>query len=379
MSEIVERELFLSPHMEGDRFDDHTIPLDLLRDLAEVGDLIRDAARWFYLKDNQRRRLPKGFADRFSLCLEYIKEGSAEPRIIAKYHRPETVQTALFDTVESALERAKTAVKSAIDAASRGEDPSEFLPMSLLVRFEKIGRNLYDGEYIDFSSDRDRPARLDKVSRRNLILSSPDNTTYSERIRLKGKIATFDNIKSEFSLLTNEHGVIRGYIVPEFREQIFDSAKKWPNERVEMVCISTFDRLHKIKFIDIIEDMQVIDPKDISEQVLELKELNDGWLNGSGIAPSKAGLDWIEKWFSDHYPDTLELPYMFPTDVGGVQLEWNKETEEIHFEINLNENTGYLFCLNKAEDTYTEFDIDLNKREEFQKFIQVMTDFSENE
>jgi hypothetical protein len=74
---------FLKPRFDGKRFTDHSLPLDVLKDLAVFNDLIAETAKWLYLKENQgRKRIPKGFLEDVSLKLVAIEEGSAIPKIV---------------------------------------------------------------------------------------------------------------------------------------------------------------------------------------------------------------------------------------------------------------------------------------------------------
>ena len=61
MPETIE---FLSPRLVGKRFDQHSIPLEVLKDLSALEELIVEVAKWHYLRANKdRKRIPKGFVD----------------------------------------------------------------------------------------------------------------------------------------------------------------------------------------------------------------------------------------------------------------------------------------------------------------------------
>lgn len=52
---------FLCPRMVGPRFDGHAIPLELLKDLAVLEEMIIEIAKWCYLQEpgaeNVRQRV----------------------------------------------------------------------------------------------------------------------------------------------------------------------------------------------------------------------------------------------------------------------------------------------------------------------------------
>ena len=48
---------FLRPKLVGKRFEDHSIPLELLGDLAVLEAMVIEVAKWRYLQDNPDRKL----------------------------------------------------------------------------------------------------------------------------------------------------------------------------------------------------------------------------------------------------------------------------------------------------------------------------------
>lgn len=53
--------IFISPRLEGHRFDDHTLPVSLLEDFSALEELVFELAKKIYLDQNpQRKRVPKG-------------------------------------------------------------------------------------------------------------------------------------------------------------------------------------------------------------------------------------------------------------------------------------------------------------------------------
>ena len=59
--------------------------------------------------------------------------------------------------------------------------------------------------------------------------------------------------------------------------------------------------------------------------LLKIRSLRDGWLDGEGKAPPKELLDWFEGWFLSLWEkhDLGEAyPYVFVAFDGGLELEW---------------------------------------------------------
>jgi hypothetical protein len=47
--------------------------------------------------------------------------------------------------------------------------------------------------------------------------------------------------------------------------------------------------------------------KNISHRIKTLSNLQDGWLDGLGLAPTKEGLEWFDKSFTEHFNSTLQI------------------------------------------------------------------------
>ena len=77
------------------------------------------------------------------------------------------------------------------------------------------------------------------------------------------------------------------------------------------------------------------DPLDIGGRIDQLRVLEDGWLEAGGLAPPKDGLDWFLEAFNRYYPSDLPLPYLYPTEDGGLQAEWDQGGREANLKIDL--------------------------------------------
>ena len=79
----------------------------------------------------------------------------------------------------------------------------------------------------------------------------------------------------------------------------------------------------------------------ISDRLAYLATVEDGWIEGRGIALDKAGLRWLERQMTDHYAGTdLPLPFLCPSEPGGVIGEWMLERHTCMIEIDLKGRTG---------------------------------------
>ena len=99
---------------------------------------------------------------------------------------------------------------------------------------------------------------------------------------------------------------------------------------------------------------------DVRSRLDEFRKLEDGWLDGQGLAPSQSGLDWLTDSFDRHYPPEIGLPHLYPTFEGGIQAEWSFPTREINLEVNLQTHQAdwYNLDLESDEDEIKTLNLD---------------------
>lgn len=93
---------------------------------------------------------------------------------------------------------------------------------------------------------------------------------------------------------------------------------------------------------------------DVRAQLESMRSMQDGWLEGGGVAPSVGGLDWLEEAFARHFPEGSPRPYLYPTEAGGVQAEWSLSPWRVALEIDLQSRCGNWFALNLETDDVDE-------------------------
>ncbi|MFK7818241.1 MAG: hypothetical protein AB8G99_05965, partial [Planctomycetaceae bacterium] len=117
---------FLSPHLVGKRFDGHSIPLEVLRDLSVFHDMILEVAKWHYLEDNpERKRSPRGFTEGVSLQLTDIGDGSAVANIALVV--TSAAATLFPPENQQYYERARESIVAAIAAAEANASITDHL------------------------------------------------------------------------------------------------------------------------------------------------------------------------------------------------------------------------------------------------------------
>lgn len=346
---------FLSPRMVGDRFDEHSIPLEMLKDLAVLEEMIIEIAKWCYLKEHpDRKRSPKGFTDGISIKLTGVGEGSAIPQLNLFV---ENVQSSLGEN-QQYFELARDHLIGAINAAEHDELITQHLPDSLLGYFDRIGRGLREGEVIEFApNDISRKAKLTKATRRKLVLASSSVQELTEEVTLRGSVPEADQAKMTFEIQVINGPRVLAPIAGQHLQTVIDAFNGFQQGlRVFLKGIGRFDRYDRLQSLDVIEHLGLLDVKDVATRLEELKALRNGWLDGNrkSIAPSESLMKWLTVHFDNNYPEDLPLPYLYPTTEGGIQAEWSLGDHEITLEISDNLSSEWHVLNIKIEEEKTK-------------------------
>lgn len=363
-------EPFLRPRLVGERFEGHSIPLEVLKDLAVLEEMVVEVAKSEFLKDHpQRRRSPRGFTDGITLKLTDIEEGSAVPVIslvIASmsFFPPENQQYY--------FERARDAVVNAIGAAEQNQPITAYLPEKSLGYFDRLGRSLREGEAMEFSTPaHPNPARLTRETRRRLVLASSSVKELTEETTVRGSIPEADQDNMTFELQLIDGRKVRARMASQHLETILEAFASYrAGARVLMQGIGRLNRNEKLVGFESIEHVSLLDALDVPARLEELRLLKNGWFEGGGSAPTAAGIDWLSHVFTRAYPEELALPYIYPTPEGDVRLEWTLGSHEVSLDIDLAQHRANLHELNLSSDEEHEDELNLDESSEWARLIE---------
>ena len=365
-------EPFLKPRLIGARFEGGAIPLEVLADFAVLSEMIVEVAKWKFRETHKdRKRVPRGFTDGIALKLTGIEDGSAVPIIELVV----AVGT-LLPPFSNYFEDARNAIVSAIGAAQQGKPITEYLPQRLLGYFDRFGRNLNDGEAIEFTEVSTRETvKLTKEIRRKLVLAS-EAEEVTDAVVLYGLIPEMDQQAKTFHIRLVDGTKVKAPLTVQHFETVMEAFNNYQrDQRLRMEASARFNRANRLQGIESVEHISILDPLDIGARIDEFKSLKAGWLDGQGIPPPHDGLDWLVASFNSSYPDNLPLPYLFPTPEGHVLAEWELKPWSPSLEIDLAKKQGVWHVLNLETDEEETKELDLTKADDWKWLAQRIHDF----
>ena len=361
---------FLTPKLVGERFHDHTVPLELLKDIAGLEALIIEIAKHCFREEHPtRQRVPRGFSGGVSMHLVAINEGSAEAAIALRSDSDD-----LFPGSDSKyFEQARNRLTDALAAAANDDDVTQHLPDRLLRHFDAIGRRLKEGEYIDFlPQSPERRAHLSPATRERLLFASERVQEITKEVALRGEVSMADKRKRAFQLELVAGGRVVAPLTEEHEETVLEAFNAYPGgPRVFLQGVGRYSRTHQLTEVESVEHISLLDPLDIGARLDELRTLPAGWLDGvEGEPLSASGLDWLMRELEGHYPEELPLPWLFPTAAGGVQAEWSIGGKEVSLDIDLQSRVGCLHILDVATEDDQEEQLELSSGESWRQLFE---------
>lgn len=359
---------FLSPRLVGSRFEGGAIPLEFLKDLAVLEEMIVEVAKSEFLKDHpERQRSPRGFTQGIQLKLTDIQDGSAIPVISLI-----VAATSLFPPDNQIyLERARDAIIQTIGAAEQNRGIIDHLPEKTLGYFDRLGRSLKEEEAIEFDRTSGVPARLTKETRRRLLLASPKIAELTEETIVRGAVPEADQDNMTFELQLVDGRRVKAPIATQHLDAILEAFNGYKDGlRVMIQGVGRFNRTESLLRFDSVEHVSMLDSLDIASRLDELRVLKDGWLEGIGSAPSPSGIDWLLKVFDLYYPDEAPLPHLYPTETGGIRAEWTVGDSEASLDIDLDNHFGEWHQFDIKSDVEEVLSLTLDQEQGWKQLVR---------
>lgn len=372
--------IFFKPKLEGHRFDDHTLPVNMLEDFSAFEELVFELAKRIYLEKNpSRKRVPKGFTENVYLKLASIEEGSAIPQIFIAAVTSLTIPTFPVQNTDyfSYFESSRDKVFELVESANSGK--SIDLDNKFLNYFNRIGKNLEEGETIDFLNEpsSNRNIKFSKNTRRKILLSRNEKLEYSEKIKENILIPSIDK-KNQIFKIEIDSNIIKCPISSDFQDTIYTAFQEYENKTlVSLKATGVFNQNNKLIHVEDIESMDILDPFDVSVRLSELSNLEEKWYNGiDGKSLNRAHLDIFKNYFENFFNNDLTLPAIFPTISGDIVLEWKKADNEITLEVDLLKLNSTLFYFDmENDDNDFELKLDLHSEKKWSELNELISKY----
>lgn len=361
---------FLQPRLCGPRFEGGGIPLEVLKDLAVLKEMLREVAKWRFLQEHpDRRHSPWDFTEDLELKLFGMEAGSAHPVISLSDTSPPFSRLPRENQVY--FEQARDAIIGAVRAAENNGPITDHLPKKHLGYFNRMGRSLRDAEFIEFvSSPRDTPVRLTKETRHRLVLASSVAEIAGD-VRLRGGIPKADQDERTFEFQPiNGQKVVAVPIPDQHLDTVVQACSGYAdNTRVLLEGVGRYDRQDRLVGVESVEHLSLLDPLDVPARLDEFRAMTDGWLEGQGEVPDTIGLDWLAAAFERLFPDETPLPYVYPTPEGGVQMEWSSGADAMTLEIDLRSRQAEWLWFDRRSDAEHERRLNLDETEAWEWLV----------
>lgn len=348
---------FVRVRFAGGRFDSHTIPFDVLPDLAAYRELIVEVAKHLYRQRNpDRQRVPKGFVESFQLGLADVVRGNSATALGRRFSPPaeQDAQADLgFPLHFEYFEASRNLIDEVIVAANDGQAIPGDLPSDLLKRFNRFGQSLKTGEHTEISHVGVNPVRYDGTTRKRIVLSA--NPTYEDNLDQRFTITGGD-------LHTNTiHVVGEGGEHYDFRVDSVELCEKAISRRrhqVRVVGLGSFDRQDRL--FKIVSHRELIftddEPRRASDERLdEIARATAGWFDDNNPAPNIHAVETMRLFVNMAISEAgVPAPYLYPLPEGGVTAEWTRGDWEISATVDAESHQIELHGLNTDTDAEVE-------------------------
>lgn len=306
---------FSQPRFTGARFEDHTLPVDVARDLSAYESLIVALAKHLYLKANpDRQRVPKGFASNFRLDIERIDPGSTKPLLALVL----SGVLALNGGERDVFVQARNLIADCI-AAPDSALPADF-PKELLAHFNQLGRSLREDEAMELPLDGlAGAARLTQEKRKQLVLAA--DQVYERDVSLTGYIEEVDFARSTFRMKLADGSQVN-VPMPDSFHNVARSYGGRTRHQVTVAGVGTYDSWDHLQKIVSVDSLDMAKNYAISSRFDEISQIQDGWFDGVGVAPDAEKLARVSEVIVADYPDKAPLPQITPKQDGNLLLEW---------------------------------------------------------
>ncbi len=324
--EMPDEPTIFSLHYKGSRFRNARLPVEVLADLPAFRDLLVS-----YAKDEWRRRhaerarVPKGFDKSLAFDLITIEDGSAIPKLEWNRNSAQVNLPGFADEIEEIVESAYGDVVALIEGQSGRVSALSSEKVRALNRF---GAGLRDNEKIEIPDRANgKVVSLDAYRRKQLITGARE--TYQTRFEGVGELIG-THIRSGYegvvTVRTIEHGDI---IIPVDPLQIREEFDGSLEQDVQFELLVELDSQDHFRRVADVFEIAVVDNElsaalsKCRKRLIEIRALNAGWHDGSGLQITDSALNAAESFLSKRTAHCAAFR-LYPTEAGGILIDFEQ-------------------------------------------------------
>lgn len=372
---------FVRVRFAGGRFESHSIPFDVLPDLAAYSDLIVEMAKHIYRQRNDRVRVPRGFAESFQLGLFEVKRGNSATALGMRFDPPVELEEQPdlgFPLHFEYFEDARNLIDQVIAAANDDRPMPGDLPRDMLAKFNRFGQSLKAGEHAELSHSTSVAVRYDGQTRKRIVLSA--NPTYEDSFDKRFTI-TGGDLHTLMVHLTADDGSHINFRVDT--DEVCEKFIARRRHQVRWVGTGQFDRHDRLCRITAYRELIFTDDEPRRPSDLRLDEIAQtpaGWYEEDNPAPDRRAVELMRTFVVMVTRDAgVPVPYLYPLPEGGVTAEWTRGDWEISATIDPGTLKLELHGINTVTDEEVDSAIENFDASALEEFLAFWTEMSEGE
>ena len=324
--------------LSGARFDGGRLPVDSLVELQKYQDVVRIAAEAEWRQAHPDEDIPADLRSSVSLTIERIDEGSADVFLAFEQHQVYVqYQAEAQDVADAFLIAAYAGTELPHFSALTADEDAE-----LRQTVAEFGATLKPEQSIEFYPDGpdSHPVTITiethkdaviHLSRIHDFLVPPESMTRKAVLEkvdqsLVGRITAVDAAKKRFTLILSDGQELHGWyrqrpeLLEDFRE-VVNSAAEGPLTRISGELQSKNGKPYRFWEASTIERIE-FDDTSWGVRLASFAALQSGWDGGEATQVSSVALEAAQMILRAADRVQAERPGVFPTEEGGVLIEW---------------------------------------------------------
>ena len=352
----------------GENFQDYSIPLSVVEQLAELEDAIQDIITRQYLAEHPyATRLPEGLLEGVYIELAGMESGSGSsyPDLSLAFA---CVDKPRADDQRPSwgfrcYARARDVMVSRMQRTSEGLPPDEPLSEPETKFYHGLSALLSEGGQMEVtaSSQASSVILLTRDTCQQIVPAPPTRQT-TEQVSFRGAVPEVDLGNNTFTIRRLDGHKHTAEIPAGYRDTVRQLLKGHTEDvkaQAEFTGTGTLNQEGKLVQLVAIDAIRILHQRDFGARLEELGNLKLGWgEHGDEPPPSQESLDWLEQKLEEYYDKECPLPVIFPTPEGGISLQWSLGRVSALVEIEDGEHEGDWCYIN--HDTKDDGDRVLN-------------------